>query len=1002
MNWKNTLQGLFLTIAGICSYHITYAQCTATIPYPIDDPCVQTVIANDSFCCDNSWDGICQSAYDDCDPGGGGGGGPIVVSDDTYTIPELVTDVLLGSCVDASNITFEGDNSAFGNFSGGNDIGFAEGVILSTGAAVDAPGPESGITTTVHDTPGDPDLENLSGVSTNDAAIIEFDFVSPSENVTFEYIFASDEYNGFTCGTVNDAFGFFITGPGYAPGTNVALVPGTTTPVSINTVNSGTAFDITNCLDLDPNFADYSVYFNENQGSVSTEEIGYNGYTDVFLVELELEPCETYHIKLAIADGGDSSYDSAVFLKAGSFTSGLEVEVVPGTSTASIDALEGCEDGYFMFINQGPEITEPTDFAFEIGGSATMGEDYADIDSTVTFEPGQDTVIVYIEAFLDGIDEGTEDIILTFPDVCTCDEAPEAVLNILDNDVLSAEITEDQTICDGSGTTLEVLNADGSESTPYTYLWSTGEETASIDVSPAATTTYDVTVADACGGQSVDLEVTVNVASEITADIDAEICDDESYELPDGTTTSDAGLYTFDYLTDEGCDSIVNINLSIIEIPETVVEAGICDGESYTLPDDSEVYEAGTYDVVLTSVDGCDSLVTTELEIWPNFEVDEDVAICDGETYTLPDGTDVDATDTYTVTLQTVNGCDSVINTTLDVYPTYAQTIDAFVCGEGGYTLPDGTDVFETGEYDVTLSTTEGCDSVITTILEVQDLVTIDLQPSICDNESYTLPDGTNANSTGVYEVMVGADGCDTLYVVDLAVNPTYAFTLQDTICAGEKYPLPGGGVVTTGGNHSVLFETVNGCDSIYNVHLVVLDNPVSSFSVEPRIASVYDGPVQFFNESTGAATLEWEVEDHGTFDEENPVIDFNGVAGKYDVCLYTENNFGCNDLYCIHYEVREDFTVYIPNAFSPNEDGINDLFYVEGMDIDPQDFLLQIFNRYGELVFESTDPTEKWNGQEPGKEHYSETEIYVYRVTVGSLSGMEKQEFTGQVTALR
>lgn len=1045
MNLKNHLHILFLLTVGILGTESVFSQCVSNIPYPEDDPCVQIVIANDPFCCNNSWDGICQNAYDDCDPGGGGcnaiapypdddpcyievilndpfccdtswdgacqaaydgcdpgGGDPILVSDNTYTIPELITDVLLGSCVDASNITFSGDNSAFGNFSGGNEIGFAEGVILCTGAAVDAPGPENGIVSTAHNTPGDADLENLSGVTTNDAAIIEFDFVSPSENVTFEYIFASHEYAGFTCSSVNDAFGFFISGPGFAPNTNVALVPGTTTPVSINTVNSGTAPNPTPCLDLDPDFADYSIYFNENQGSASTEEIAYNGYTDVFLVELLLEPCETYHIKMAIADGGDSVYDSAVFLKAGSFSSGLEVEVVSGTSTASIDAMEGCEDGYFMFINQGPEITEPTDFAFEIGGSATLGVDYADIDNSVTFQPGQDTVIVFIEAFLDGIDEGTETIILTFADACSCDEDPEAQLNILDNDVLSAEITDDLTICIGSGTTLEVLNAEGSESTPYTYQWSTGADTPSIDVSPAVTTAYDVTVTDACGGQSVDLEVTVNVASEITVDIDAEICDDESYELPDGTSTSDAGLYTFDYLTNDGCDSIVNISLSIIDVPATNVAAGVCDGESYTLPDGTEVNQSGTYDVVLTSVDGCDSLVTTELEIWLNYEVDDSAAICDGEGYTLPDGSEVEEADTYTVTLQTVNGCDSVIHTTLEVYPTYAQTVDAFVCGDGGYTLPDGTDVFVTGEYDVTLSTINGCDSVVTTNLAVQDLVIVDLEPGICDNETYNLPDGTIINAPGFYEVMVGADGCDTLYNINLAVHPTYEFTLQDTICEGENYPLPGGDIVSTGGNYSVMFETINGCDSLYHVELTVLVNPVASFSVDPRIASVYDGPVQFFNESTDATSVEWEIEDHGTYDVENPVIDFNGIPGKYDVCLYAKNDFGCDDQYCILYEVREDFTVYIPNAFSPNEDGINDLFSVQGMDIDPQDFLLQIFNRYGELVFETNDPTEKWSGEEPGKEYYSETEIYVYRVTVGSLSGMEKQEFTGKVTALR
>src|SRR6056297_1684996 len=101
--------------------------CTAVAPYPDSDPCYLEVISNDTYCCNISWDGACQAAYDMCDPGGGGSGTPIDVSSTTYTIPELIDDVLLGSCVEASNITSTGADGAFGNFSGGSDIGFPEG-----------------------------------------------------------------------------------------------------------------------------------------------------------------------------------------------------------------------------------------------------------------------------------------------------------------------------------------------------------------------------------------------------------------------------------------------------------------------------------------------------------------------------------------------------------------------------------------------------------------------------------------------------------------------------------------------------------------------------------------------------------------------------------------------------------------------------------------------------------------------------------------------------------
>ncbi len=983
----------------------TFAQCFSGIPYPINDPCVQTVIAVDPFCCVTSWDSACQNAYDNCDPGSGGGGGPIVVSSSTYSVEELVTDVLLGSCVEASNITWSGADAAFGNFSGGNSLGFAEGIIISTGNATGAPGPETIFSSTSHSNPGDPELDNLlSGITTNDAAIIEFDFVSPTNFVSFEYVFASEEYEDFTCDFVNDAFGFFITGPGYAPGTNVALVPGTTTPVSINSVNQGYPSGFSSegpCLDMDPNYSAYSIYYNDNISPVG-QEIAYGGFTTVFTVELDLEPCQTYHIKLAIGDGGDWSYDSAVFLKAGSFTSGLEVEVVPGTSNASVDALEGCQDGYFMFINQGPAITEPTVFNFDISGSATVGDDYAPIDNYVTFEPGQDTVIVHIEAFLDGITEGTEDIILTFPDICTCDAAPEAVLNILDNDALTAEISENISICTGTEVTLEVLNATGSESQPYSYLWSNGATTPSIDVAPVTTTTYTADVTDACGGQNIEFEVTVTVSNEITVDAAVEICLGDSYEMPDGSNAFDSGLYTFEYVTSLGCDSIINVDLSVVDIPVTNVQVGICDGESYELPDGSEVSLAGTYDVMLASVLGCDSLVSTELEIWPIYEIDEEIAICEGSFYTLPDGTDVSVAGIHTVELQTINGCDSIIHFELEVNPNYEMTEGAAICGDGGYVLPDGSMEYTSGEYTVTLNTIHGCDSVITTILEVQDLITIDLSVNICDNEIYTLPDGTSTGVAGNYEVMIGSDDCDTLYLVELEIFPTYNFTQTDSICAGENYVLSNGNIVTTSGIYQVVNQSQHGCDSIQIYELTVLPKPMAGYSATPTVASIYDGPVSFHNQSTGATQYEWNFETIGNFDSEHLTIDFEGVAGEYPLCLTVINDFGCVDQLCRVYEVRENFVVYIPTAFTPNGDGINDLFFVEGRDIDPNNFLLQVFNRNGEIVFESTDPTLKWDGGEPAHEYYAQNEVYVYRVVIGALANSETREFTGNVTAIR
>lgn len=1093
------------TITLLVLSHDSQAQnCFSVIPYPMSDPCVQQVIAADSYCCDFSWDSICQDAYDACDPGGGGGDA-IEAFSGVYSVPELIQDVLLGSCVSASNVTNIGAAAAFGHFTNGSTIGFEEGIIMSTGNAVDAPGPENGIVTTAHNTPGDPILTALGGFTTNDAAIIEFDFVSPSDFVSFEYVFASSEYANYTCGSVNDVFGFFITGPGFAPGTNVALVPGTSTPVSINTVNQGfpSGFnDEINCTDLDPNYSSYSTYFNNNIGG---SEIGYNGYTDVFTVELDLVPCETYHIKMAIADGGDSVYDSVVFLKAGSFTSGLEVDVIPGTSSATLDALEGCQDGYFMFVNQGPEITEPTDFHFEVGGTATMGVDYEAFDSFVTFQPGQDTVIIDIIAFLDGIDEGLETITLTFPDVCTCEDAPEVTLNILDNEPLVANISEDITICTGSSATLEV-EAEGSLSEPYTYDWSTGENTPTNDVSPLVTTTYTVTVTDACGSQVTDLEVTVTVGNEITVEVEEALCDGESYTLPDGTTTDQAGFYTFDYVTPQGCDSIVELTLLVMESFEGDIDAAICEGETYTLADGTEITSTGEYTVDLQTVHGCDSTLNYNVVVSPVYDETVDAAVCEGETYTMPDGSEQGVPGSYTFDFISSAGCDSSITVNLGVQetitiplevaicdnedyelpdgtlvadagyyevtldqggcdtlyqidlsvnPTFESLLEPEICVGENYTLPDGTNVSTSGSYISTLTSVAGCDSVINVNLTVLTEYDQTLPVSLCNGESYTLDDGTAVDTDGLYaQQFTAINGCDSIVRIDLEVNPTYnieyvitacenetvidpngnpitedgnylleyttvhgcdsvvdltitvnpsyLYTITDTICEGEQIVSTSGAVITTSGQYPSQYQTTSGCDSVYVHNVTVIPNPITLVAANPKIASIYDGPVQFYNESLNTTSFSWDFGVFGTTTEANPVIDFNGVAGKYPVCLNTINDFGCIDQYCFNYVVREEFAVFIPNAFTPNGDGINDLFYVAGKDIDPDNFHLIIVNRNGETVFESRDPKEKWDGSDRSNTYHVKDEVYVYKVKVSALSWEETREFTGKVTVLR
>jgi hypothetical protein len=224
--------------------------------------------------------------------------------------PEDMVEILIGSGLSYENVVFTGADSSRGSFWGGpGNIGVSHGIILTSGHVDLAPGPNT-LTGAgaLNMTSGDPDLQQLSGNGLSyDACVLEFDFVPFYQYVWFQFVFGSEEYPEYVGSYFNDVFGFFISGPGISGpfsnnSKNIALIPGTDIPVSINNVNQ------------DVN----SQYFVVNDSNF----IQYDGFTTVLIAESEVVPMETYHIKLAICDMSDYVFDSGVLLQASSFCSG--------------------------------------------------------------------------------------------------------------------------------------------------------------------------------------------------------------------------------------------------------------------------------------------------------------------------------------------------------------------------------------------------------------------------------------------------------------------------------------------------------------------------------------------------------------------------------------------------------------------------------------------------------------------------------------------------------
>ncbi|HRH38321.1 MAG TPA: choice-of-anchor L domain-containing protein, partial [Flavobacteriales bacterium] len=486
-----------------------------------------------------------------------------LVVDNTQPAGWLVQNVLLGGGVTANSVTFNGNpgnqqNEQIGSFDGSAaNVGLSAGVLMGTGDINEAVGPNSSGSMTLGGGNygfGDPDLEMLSGVTSNDAAILEFNFIPTGDSLKFRYVFSSEEYNEYVCSTVNDAFGFFLSGPGITGpysnnAINIALVPGTTIPVSINTVNNGTVGSngtASNCSDLDPNWTANSIYFNDNTNGTTIE---YDGFT-VVLTAFALVQCGVqYHIKLCIADGGDAAFDSGVFLEAGSFTSTGQVvpSLAGGVGIIGNTMMEGCAPVDLVFVRLGDTTLVDT-VDLTVTGTATQGVDYTAIfPSQLIFPIGEDSLHFPMSVPLDA--DGLETITFTIEQLIDC--AGIIVQTVFNFNIdspppLSVQSNNINGICGQTHLLAPVVSGGIGN---YTYLWSTGETTSTITVGPAVTTTYSCTVSDACSvvPVTVDFTVTLPIYPPLVITVDPPTAIDCLGTGPIGVTsaTGGDGVYTY-------------------------------------------------------------------------------------------------------------------------------------------------------------------------------------------------------------------------------------------------------------------------------------------------------------------------------------------------------------------------------------------------------------------------------------------------------------------------
>ena len=297
-----------------------------------------------------------------------------------------------------------------------------------------------------------------------------------------------------------------------------------------------------------------------------------------------------------------------------------------------------------------------------------------------------------------------------------------------------------------------------------------------------------------------------------------DICDGDSIWLQ-GSWRMTTGTYYDTLVTTVGCDSIISTNLLVHPTYQSNQSVTICSGDSFFVGGAMQT-TAGTYYDTLSSVLSCDSVLITQLTIAPAYIVLEDTSICNGESYFVG-GAMQTSSGIYTDTLFTTLGCDSIIVTALTVFPVYDDTSDISICA--GDSLYAGGDWQNTaGTYTDSLTTWQGCDSVATTRLNILPVFSTNLNVEICDGNSY-FAGGALQTVSGIYhDTLTAVTGCDSLIITDLLVNPYYNVFANVFVCSGDSL-FVGGGWQNTAGTYTDTLSTTEGCDSIVTTNLGIL-----------------------------------------------------------------------------------------------------------------------------------------------------------------------------------
>lgn len=539
-------------------------------------------------------------------------------------------------------------------------------------------------------------------------------------------------------------------------------------------------------------------------------------------------------------------------------------------------------------------------------------------------------------------------------------------LNLIVNPNKTADIT--RTICQGQSVT--IANQVFSSSGNYTIRTQTSK------------------------GCDSTINLTLLVNPNKTSDVTRTICQGQSVTIGN-QTFSTTGNYTITLQSAQSCDSIVHLSLIVNPIKRTNVQKTICQGDSVIVGSQT-FYTSGNYAITLQSAQRCDSIVNLALIVNPVKTTELNYTVCTGTIITVGNQ-QFSTSGNYVIKLQSSLSCDSIINLHLNERDTLIENISRTICLGQNYTV--GNQTFnQTGNYTIGLRATAGCDSTVNLSLTVLDTARASISRTICEGDSVSV--GTQIFKIGGnYSISLASSvGCDSLVSLSLTVLEKKFSELRKEICIGQSFTI-GNQTFSEAGNYAIRFSSSEGCDSIVNLTLVVNPLPVID-AVSDKTSSLSNEPIQLNVITTETLSYNWTPANLiSNASLQNPTVFITAptwfvVTGINETtqCRATDSVF-----VNIEYLPCSKENIYIPDAFTPNNDNVNDKFYIRTTIL--KSLHLEIYDRWGHKVFETDNITDGWDGYYKGQP--APMDAYGYYLKGECLQG-DKISLKGNLTLIK